>query len=64
MFSSCFHKQTKIQRMNLRTDNDNRVALKSPSEDHLMGKGIKKTICIVLDRWASSKIAPTHSNFM
>nr|XP_029500559.1 nck-associated protein 5-like [Oncorhynchus nerka] len=27
--------------MNLRTDNDNRVALKSPSEDHFIGSGCK-----------------------
>ncbi|XP_031649665.1 nck-associated protein 5 [Oncorhynchus kisutch] len=33
--------KTKIQRMNLRTDNDNRVALKSPSEDHFIGSGCK-----------------------
>nr|XP_029503000.1 nck-associated protein 5-like [Oncorhynchus nerka] len=37
----CGDTKTKTQRMNLRTDNDNGAALKSPSQDHVIGSGCK-----------------------
>ncbi|KAM9484016.1 nck-associated protein 5-like isoform 2-T3 [Salvelinus alpinus] len=37
----CGDTKTKTQRMNLRTDNDNGAALKSPNQDHVIGSGCK-----------------------